>query len=44
MESDIQLEDVEAIIRKVDDLNADISGLKEIRELATGIETALRAW
>ncbi len=42
MESDIKLEDAEAIIQKVDDLNDDISGLKEIRELAIGIETALR--
>lgn len=42
MESDIQLEAAEAIIQKVDDLNADISGLKEIQELANGIETALR--
>jgi putative ATP-dependent endonuclease of OLD family len=42
MESEIKLEEAEAIIQKVDDLNTDISGLKEIQELATGIETALR--
>jgi putative ATP-dependent endonuclease of OLD family len=42
MEKDIQLADAEAIIGKVNDLNADISDLKEIQELAKGIETALR--
>lgn len=42
METEIQLEDAEEIVGKVNDLNADISGLKEIKELATGIETALR--
>ncbi len=41
METEIQLENAEAIVEKVNDLNADISGLKEIQELATGIETAL---
>jgi putative ATP-dependent endonuclease of OLD family len=42
MESEIRLEEAEAIIQKVDELNTEISGLKEIQELATGIETALR--
>lgn len=42
MEREIQLEDAEEIVRKVNNLNADISGLREIQELATGIETALR--
>ncbi|MEP4076490.1 ATP-dependent nuclease [Haloferula sp.] len=41
MESEIQLEDAEDIIQKVDELNDGISGLAEIQELATGIETAL---
>lgn len=41
METEIQLEDAEQIVEKVNGLNADISGLKEIKELATGIETAL---
>jgi len=42
MESEIQLADAEAIVEKVNDLNADISDLKEIQDLATGIEEALR--
>jgi putative ATP-dependent endonuclease of the OLD family len=42
MESEIQLEDAEEIVGKVNELNADISELKEIKELANGIETALR--
>ncbi|MCI5141859.1 MAG: ATP-dependent endonuclease, partial [Candidatus Electrothrix sp. ATG1] len=42
MEKDIQLEDAEAIIEKVNDLNNDISELKEVQKLAIGIETALR--
>lgn len=42
MESEIKLEEAEAIIEKVNELNADISDLKEIQELAAGIETALR--
>lgn len=41
MESEIKLEDAENIIQKVDVLNDSISGLKEIKELATGIEAAL---
>jgi len=42
MERDVKLEDAETIVEKVDDLNTNISELKEIQELATGIESALR--
>lgn len=41
-EKDVTLEEAEAIIAKVDDLNTDISGLKEIQTLSEGIEKALR--
>lgn len=42
MENDIKLQDAESIIEKVNDLNSDISGLDEIKNLANGIEKALR--
>ena len=42
MEKDIQLEDADAIIEKVNDLNLNISHLKEVKDLATGIESSLR--
>jgi len=41
MESDISIEDAESIVTKVEELNANISDLKEIKDLATGIEGAL---
>lgn len=42
VESEIQVAEAENIIQKVNDLNADISDLKEIQTLASGIEAALR--
>ena len=42
MEKDITLDEADAIVGKVDELNSDISDLKEIQQLATGIETALQ--
>lgn len=42
METEIQLDDAESIIEKVDELNANISDLREIQDLAAGIENVLR--
>lgn len=42
MESAIEIADSQRIVQKVADLNADISSLDEIRDLAVGVETALQ--
>jgi len=42
MESDIKIEDAERITERVAALNVDISSLNEIKQLAEGVETALR--
>jgi len=42
METEIQLEEAKVIVGRVNDLNAGISDLKEIKKLATDIETVLR--
>lgn len=41
MESSINIGDTERLVKKVGDLNDDISNLDEIRDLASGIESAL---
>jgi len=42
MESSIEIADSARIVEKVADLNRDISSLDEIKQLASGIQTALR--
>lgn len=42
MENKIQLQESQSIVAKVNELNSHISGLDEIKGLATGIEAALR--
>lgn len=42
MESSIEIGDAQRITKKVADLNDDISSLEEIKDLAQGIESALR--
>jgi len=42
-ESTIRIEDAERIVKAVADLNDDISSLKEIKEIATGIQSTLHS-
>jgi predicted ATP-dependent endonuclease of OLD family len=42
MGTEIKIQDADSIVQKVNELNSDISGLREIKKLATGIEDALR--